>query len=156
MRLQHTLVRVEVRPADKEKALDDLNRIGSTSYVRRWLWATALCVLILSACNGRPFQDSSELVVGGNPQAGWQAIQDYGCQTCHTVPGIPGAPAYVGPPLNEWPSRSYIAGNLSNTPDNLIMWIRSPQEVEPGTAMPDLGVSEEAARNITAYLFDMR
>ncbi len=123
---------------------------------------TLLCLLcgfallLLAACNGRPLRASSDFVAGGNPQAGWQAVQDYGCHTCHHIPGIPGPEAYVGPPLDEWPSRSYIAGSLSNTPDNLVEWIRFPQEVEPGTAMPDLGVTEEDAWDMSAYLFDLR
>ncbi|MAT96984.1 MAG: cytochrome C [Anaerolineaceae bacterium] len=118
-----------------------------------------LCVsvlLLLTACNGRPLRSTSDFVAGGNPQAGWQAVQDYGCHTCHTIPGIPGPDAYVGPPLDEWASRSYIAGNLSNTPDNLVEWIRFPQDIEPGTVMPDLDVTEDAARNISAYLFNLR
>ncbi len=115
-----------------------------------------LTLLLLGACSGRPLRTTSDFVAGGNPQAGWQAIQDYGCHTCHHIPDIPGPEAYVGPPLDEWASRSYIAGNLSNTPENLVEWIRFPQDFEPGTAMPDLEVTEDAARNITAYLFNLR
>jgi cytochrome c1 len=36
----------------------------------------------------------------------------------------------------------------------LIKWIRNPQQIEPGTAMPDLGVSEDEAGDIAAYLYD--
>jgi cytochrome c1 len=32
-------------------------------------------------------------------------------------------------------------------------WIRDPQHVSPGTAMPDLGVGEGDARDITAFLY---
>lgn len=113
-------------------------------------------LFVTMGCNGRPLRATSDFVAGGNPQAGWQAIQDYGCQTCHAIPGIPGPEAYVGPPLEEWAARSYIAGSLSNTPDNLTEWIRFPQEIEPGTAMPNLDVTEDDARNISAYLFDLR
>ena len=112
--------------------------------------------LLLTACNGRPLRATSDFVTGGNPQAGWQAVQDYGCHTCHTIPRIPGPEAYAGPPLDDWAARSYIAGSLSNTPDNLIEWIRFPQKIEPGTVMPDLEVSEAAARDISAYLFNLR
>jgi cytochrome c1 len=31
-------------------------------------------------------------------------------------------------------------------------WIQSPQAIAPGTAMPDLGVSEREAQAIAAYL----
>lgn len=126
----------------------------------RWgIWLKAvlfLLGLLVAGCNAGPWITSTAYVTGGDPAAGQEAIVDYGCQTCHIIPGIAAPKAYVGPPLDEWPSRSYIAGNLSNTPDNLIQWIRFPQEVEPGTAMPDLDVSEEAARDIAAYLFNLR
>jgi cytochrome c2 len=121
-----------------------------------WCLLGALALLLLAACNGRPLRATSDFVAGGNPQAGWQAVQDYGCHTCHHIPGIPGPEAYVGPPLEEWASRSYIAGSLSNTPENLMEWIRFPQDIEPGTAMPDLGVTEDAAQDISAYLFNLR
>jgi cytochrome c1 len=32
-------------------------------------------------------------------------------------------------------------------------WIRNPQHVSPGTAMPDLNVGERDARDITAFLY---
>jgi hypothetical protein len=32
-------------------------------------------------------------------------------------------------------------------------WIRDPQHVAPGTAMPDLRVGEGDARDITAFLY---
>jgi cytochrome c1 len=46
-----------------------------------------------------------------------------------------------------------IAGRLGNSPDNLQRWIRDPQAVSPGTAMPDLNVGERDARDITAFLY---
>ncbi|MFC4859441.1 c-type cytochrome, partial [Actinophytocola glycyrrhizae] len=79
----------------------------------------------------------------------------YGCGSCHTVPGVDGADGLVGPPLTRFGARSYIAGALPNTGDNLQHWIRDPQEVEPGTAMPDLDVSELEARDIAAYLLTL-
>jgi cytochrome c len=69
---------------------------------------------------------------------------------------VPHAYATVGPPLNDWADRHFIAGHLANNPDNLILWLRFPQEVDPGNAMPDLGVSEQDARDISAYLYTLR
>ncbi len=60
----------------------------------------------------------------------------------------------AGPPLACFYERTYIAGQLPNTWDNLIQWIQHPQEVEPGTAMPDLGVKKEEAHNMAAYLYN--
>jgi cytochrome c1 len=52
--------------------------------------------------------------------------------------------------------RLYIAGLLINTPENMVAWIRHPQAVKPLTAMPDLGVPENDARDMTAYLYSHR
>jgi cytochrome c len=92
----------------------------------------------------------------GDSDRGRTAIEDYGCGGCHTIPGVRGANATVGPPLTGWAQRSYIAGRLANTPANVARWVSAPQAVEPGTAMPDMGVSRAAARDIAAYLFRLR
>ena len=52
--------------------------------------------------------------------------------------------------------RAYIAGQLPNQPENLIRWLVDPQAIEPGTAMPDLDVTPELARDIAAYLYTLR
>ena len=62
----------------------------------------------------------------------------------------------VGPPLNRIGERTYIAGMLRNTPANLVRWIREPQAVVPGNAMPNMGISEAEARDIAAYLYTLR
>lgn len=59
----------------------------------------------------------------------------------------------VGPPLDGIAGRVIIAGHLANTPQNMERWIRDPQHVSPGTAMPNLGVGEADARDITAFLY---
>jgi cytochrome c1 len=38
----------------------------------------------------------------------------------------------------------------------MMTWIREPQRVLPGNAMPNTGLTEEQARNITAYLYTLR
>lgn len=91
----------------------------------------------------------------GDPEQGRVAIVEHGCGSCHSIPGIRDANARVGPRLDGIVEQSYIAGMLSNTPENLAQWIRQPQEINPGTAMPDLGVTEEEARDIAAYLYTM-
>jgi hypothetical protein len=38
---------------------------------------------------------------GGDPHRGKQMIQAYGCQSCHTIPGVGGANELVGPPPGQ-------------------------------------------------------
>jgi cytochrome c len=114
-------------------------------------------VLLLTAC-ATPGQElaGAERIRAGDPVRGWQAIQTYGCHSCHAVPGVPSANSYVGPPLTAWAARHYIAGKLPNEPDYLVQWIRFPQAIEPGTAMPNMGVTENDAQDIAAYLYTLQ
>lgn len=93
--------------------------------------------------------------VEGDREQGRQLLNHYGCATCHQIDGIGQGRTYVGPPLINWPQRRYIAGNLPNTPENSIAWIIDPQAIEPGTAMPNLGVTKEEARHMSAYLYSL-
>jgi cytochrome c1 len=110
--------------------------------------------LLLAACAGG--DDPVRAVPGGDPAQGKQLIASYGCGACHTIPGVSGANGLVGPPLEQFARRIYIAGQVPNNTDFLIRWIEVPQAIEPGTAMPNLGVSEGQARNIAAYLYTLR
>jgi cytochrome c len=114
-----------------------------------------LCVVLLLLVAGcrRELGYVEKTVPNGDAAAGYDAIVAHGCGACHTISGIPNAVSFVGPPLNQYEQRHYIAGNLPNTADNLIEWILNPQVVEPGTAMPNLNVTEIDARNIAAYLY---
>lgn len=101
---------------------------------------------------------SAESAVRGAADArrGRMALQQYACVTCHEIPGVVGAKNPVGPPLGGIATRKYLAGVLPNTPDNMIRWLRSPQQIDPQTAMPDLRVSERDARDIAAFLDTLR
>jgi mono/diheme cytochrome c family protein len=80
-----------------------------------------------------------------------------GCAGCHTITGVPGAQGQVGPALDSALSgKVYIAGNLPNTPANMIEWLRFAREIQPRTAMPSTGITEQEARDIAAYLYSLR
>ncbi|MDQ3570610.1 MAG: c-type cytochrome [Actinomycetota bacterium] len=113
------------------------------------LVTAALGAGVLAACNSADKPVTSTM---GNAELGKEAIQKYGCGSCHTIPGVKEADGLVGPPLTHFAERSFIAGQLANTEENLARWIRDPQAVEPGTAMPNLHVSDTDAQNIAAYI----
>ncbi len=110
-------------------------------------------LLVLGGCDeagvGTRFTDI------GDPERGALYIEQIGCGSCHIIPGIDGARGLVGPPLDHMGKRVFVAGLLRNTPANMVTWLRDPQEVVPGNAMPDMGLSEEQARDITAYLYTL-
>lgn len=72
------------------------------------------------------------------------------------IPGVRDARGKVGPPLLYLSERTIIAGELPNTPGNLTHWIQHPKEVEPKTAMPELGVTDKDADDIAAYLYTLK
>lgn len=110
--------------------------------------------LLASACFGG--EPPAQLVPGGDMARGRLLMRDYGCHTCHVIPGVPGADSLVGPPLTAWAERQYIAGNLPNTPNELVAWLQNPQAIEPNTAMPNLGATAQEARDMSAYLYTLR
>ncbi len=111
------------------------------------------CALLLVGCHGSP---PVRTVAGGDRETGKRLIRDYGCGACHVIPGIRGAEGMVGPPLTSFARRTFIAGQVANNADFLVRWIEVPQAIEPGTAMPNLGITEGQARNIAAYLYTLR
>jgi len=97
-----------------------------------------------------------QTVPGGRAEQGRLDMEKYGCGACHVIPGVPGANGTFGPSLVDFAERKEIAGVLPNTPDNLIRWLQNPPAVKPGTAMPNLGVTEPDARDIGAYLYTLK
>ena len=124
---------------------------------RRFWTATVLAAVALttSACTHGE-ADAMALTHGGNAARGKELIRSYGCGSCHTIPGIEGARGLVGPPLFFMGRRTMIAGELPNSPENMVRWLQSPQSVEPGTAMPTLGLTDQQARDAAAYLYTLQ
>ena len=94
--------------------------------------------------------------VAGNAARGKIALEQYACASCHVIPGVIAPPGRVGPTMVGMGNRSIVAGLLANSPEEMIAWIRYPQKVSPDSAMPDMGVSEQDARDMAAYLETLR
>ena len=112
--------------------------------------AALLALAVLAAGCGKG--TATSLVPGADPKQGARLIAHYGCGSCHEIAGIEGG-GRVGPSLHHFKDLRFIAGEIPNSPGNAVRWIMHPQRIEPGTIMPDLGVSEPEARDIAAYLY---
>jgi cytochrome c2 len=88
----------------------------------------------------------------GSERSAPELMTQYGCPACHVIPHVPGAVGKVGPSLYDLDHRSYLVGKLPNTPENLRQWITHPQHFQPGTAMPEMGVTEPDAERIAQFL----
>ena len=116
----------------------------------------ALLFISLGCGSRQNAEHTAEVTTGGDAKRGAAAIGRYGCGTCHVIPGVSGAVGKVGPPLTGIGARVYLAGELQNTPDNMMRWIQNPQGVNPKTLMPNVGVTEQDARDIAGYLYTLR
>ena len=118
-------------------------------------WLTcALCSALL-ACTTQD-SDLAEGITGGSVARGYRAFRRLGCGSCHEIDGDFTTQGHAGPALDEFALQSYLPGGLPNTPESLAKWIRFPRHVVPSTAMPELGVSDQDARDLSAYLYTLR
>jgi cytochrome c oxidase assembly factor CtaG/cytochrome c2 len=118
--------------------------------------APIIVLCVLAASCGRDVWAEASAMTGGDPERGRDAIAKYGCDTCHTIPGVRSARGRVGPPLSGIASRVYIAGHLPNTPGNMQEWIQHPHAHDPQTVMPETGITPQEARDVAAYLYTLR
>ncbi len=118
--------------------------------LRRSHLVVAAFVLTATGCGATATRIA---VPSGDPGRGAQLVGSFGCGACHTISGIKGADGESGPSLVDFGDRRLIAGRIPNTLPNLLRWLESPQAVEPGTVMPDLGIEAPQARDLAAYLY---
>src|SRR5215213_6767434 len=129
--------------------------VTSMSFVRTRTAAAAIAGLAVAAIAVGIIADAIDergdirshaaAVTGGDPARGEAMFIHYGCGSCHGVKHVRKASGAVGPPLDGIAVRAMLAGKLDNTPTNLQAWIRDPQKISPGTAMPDLNVGKRDA-----------
>jgi mono/diheme cytochrome c family protein len=130
--------------------------VGACHHPRPLVFVALLLLLgALVACGESPQKANFWQLALGDVEVGRAKIEAYGCASCHTIPGIPGADALVGPPLTGWSDREFISGQLPNEPDNLVAWLMDPPAIDENTAMPNLGIDEQDARDIAAYLYTL-
>jgi cytochrome c2 len=123
--------------------------------MRRWVaWVGALAGAV-AACRGGRTDVAARALAGGDADRGERLVRAAGCGACHTIPDVDGARGEVGPPLTGFARRSYIGGELTNTPAHLVQWIVNPHVIEARTAMPELGLDETQARDVATFLYTL-
>lgn len=90
-------------------------------------------------------------------QQGESGFAQRTCWSCHAIRGRFQATANAGPDLTHMAGRSIIAaGVLENNAENMARWLRNPQDVKPGNLMPNLQLSDEEVRTLTACMLELR
>jgi len=134
------------------------------SKTARWTLGTGvvLILLISTSFGYEAYSRRQELekqvtqLTNGDPGRGRDLAQSRGCVGCHDIPGTRGPRGNVGPPLTGIATRVYVGGVLLNTPDNLRQWLLDPPRIDPRSAMPNVGLTDQEARDLSAFLYTLK
>src|SRR5690606_805342 len=107
---------------------------------------TAIVVSCLAGC--APSRESFVRLPNADPEQGRVEMKNYSCGVCHVIPGVRGARGQVGPTLESYAKRVYVAGKFQNEPQLLAQWIQDAPSLASETAMPAIDMSDEQARNM--------
>lgn len=100
-------------------------------------------LLTLGACHGAERHADAKALIATR------------CAACHVVPGVASAAGRVGPSLAGIARQQVIAGRYRNAPDLMVRWLMHPQAMEPGSAMPEMGLTQRQAKTIADYLYTL-
>lgn len=130
-------------------------RASRTARLSKRLTTAALlvCAVLASGCAK---EESVSRVVGGDPERGRLLVQQYQCAACHFIPEVQGPNGDAGPSLQYMGRLSYIAGSIPNQPENMIRFLQNPPAVKPGTLMPALGITDDEARHMAAFMYSLK
>jgi cytochrome c2 len=115
-------------------------------------------LLLIAACSAeQPAAPAPQPppAMAGDAAQGKQLIDKYACAACHHIPGTEGPHGTLGPDLAGIKSRP-IGGRVPNDAATMVAYLQNPPAIDPPTRMPPLGVTEEEAKHMTAYLFGQR
>ncbi|MDE3075626.1 MAG: cytochrome c, partial [Chloroflexota bacterium] len=84
----------------------------------------------------------------GTAAAGKEVFTSKGCSSCHAIEGV--SSATVGPNLTHIATQKY--NNFPNDSEFLKQWIHNPGAAKPGTAMPNLGLTDQELDSVVTYL----
>ncbi|MDB5702406.1 MAG: cytochrome c class [Sphingomonadales bacterium] len=115
-----------------------------------------VAVYVIYAQDKAQAKITAEQITGGRVHEGKALVGRYGCGACHAIGRVAGLNGKVGPALDGIAGRAEIAGHFANQPENMVLWLRFPQKLSPGSGMPDQGVSAQEARDMAAYLYTLR
>jgi cytochrome c len=119
--------------------------------------AIGIALLVLAACKSeQKSQPAAPAVTAGDAARGKALVAQYGCASCHVIPGIEGSRGRLGPSLEGIVSRKLINGRIPNTPETMASFLENPRRADPQSGMQSVGVTAEDARHISAFLFTLR
>lgn len=122
---------------------------------RSGAWGIIVCAL--AGCSPETPDPAARLrtIAGADPVRGMALVTQFQCGSCHEIPRVPASRGTLGPSLDAFGRRSYIAGHIPNTPTLLVSWLQDPPAMVPGTLMPAMGISADDARDMASFLLSL-
>ena len=127
--------------------------LGGVPKGKSGAWLLLAC-FGLAACDGPP--DRTPTLGDADAAKGLQLVTDKGCVACHTFPDVKWPRGGLGPSLDGFARQGLIAGRLPNQPGVLMQFVRNAPGLVPGTAMPAITMTDQEARDVTAYLLTLQ
>jgi len=121
--------------------------------------AVDIATYLSPADDGQP-DDVTATLRGADAARGRELLDMKGCGLCHRMSGVAplqGALLPTGVTVSDMPRAVRLAPDLRYTRDRwraplLVRWLLHPSQIKPDTPMPEMGLSENDARSIAAYL----
>tara|TARA_R110002110_G_scaffold21107_2_gene84219 strand:+ start:225 stop:584 length:360 start_codon:yes stop_codon:yes gene_type:complete len=115
-------------------------------FSRDWL-LLVFFLLLLGLIVFIAHKDSSKSAGVDIPETGASLYVAKGCAACHRKNS-----SNICPSLVNFAEKSLIAGKVPNTPENLRKWLKNPSSIKKGSAMPNLGLSDEEIELLIEYI----
>ncbi|HEX7056117.1 MAG TPA: cytochrome c oxidase subunit II [Bacilli bacterium] len=91
--------------------------------------------------------------ISADAKQGEEIFKKKQCIACHAI-----TPDQIGtgPNLAGFGDRQVVAGFRPHTAEWIEKWVKNPQEVKPGTLMPNLGLTDDEAKQVAKYLLELK
>ncbi|MCS7087309.1 MAG: cytochrome c oxidase subunit II [Thermoflexales bacterium] len=101
---------------------------------------------------------ASVAVEPGDPERGRNYFMNSACVACHYIEGTKAQGKVAPRDLTRFATYPTIAqvDGLENNAENLRRWLKDPQSLKPGTAMPNLNLKAQDVEDLVAYLLTLR
>ena len=163
--------------ADLPKIGPELNRIGhktTPEWIFRWIkdpeehnphtrmpnfrfsdeQAEAVAAHLMKISSQNPFDLRSGVFRGGDATRGKQVVETVGCLACHAVGENTKIREVRGTSYDIAPELTRVGSKVNA--DWLYNWVKNPRNYNPTTKMPSLRLTDQEARDVTAYLMTLR
>jgi mono/diheme cytochrome c family protein len=116
--------------------------------------AEAVGAYLWSIAKTSDFKPRAGIAGSGNAASGKKIVDQVGCKGCHVVGDDLRMRQDRGTSYDIAPELTRV-GSKAN-PDWIFEWIKNPRGVNPDARMPNLRLTDQEARDVTAYLLTLK